>query len=753
MHPIERREIRTDKKRENNVASLSSKIENILVKRHASTLIASAVGVIVMVIASLFLYLLSEKNVAIDRVNALRQSTLIQHEIEQLVTQSGFVANNLKSFVVRNKTPSENEFRSISEKISRANPFIQRITWAPAGVIQNVYPLGLNKHLIDNRVSTSAIKDVNYSAQNLVIRFIDEDLARLSMHSLLFSGDIAQINNGLISLEIDLYHFFRSLNLANEPTVQPFIIKELDSERNVFKISEKDNFEALCFEATQFYFAGLSWEIQTLVKSENLSSFIFSCFLAGLFSVVLSLVSYRFMCSYSRRSVDAKAGAYRANFDLLTGLPNRYHFSLRLKETIDEAQREQTDFAVCFMDIDHFKQMNDALGHGKGDAILTAFAARLKLVAKCNDLIARVSGDEFFFVAREVDDVIKADLLAEKLKKHLQQPIEFAGQQHFITVSMGVAMYPIDGVDVASLLHHSDQAMYAAKRAGRNRHFFFNEAMREQADSYLNIHQDILRGLAGGEFELYYQPMLNVKSESVDFCEALVRWNHPERGLVMPGEFIRIAERTGAIREIGNWAFSQACRDIREFIDSDIHIKIALNHSISEYYSNRAFESWKQILKENAVTGDNFIFEIPEAMLMDKKSIRMSVVTAMRKMGVQFAIDDFGTGHSAINYLRNYPADILKIDSSLIQGMQESSKDRTLVEVVLTLAKSLDKIVVAEGVENANVAEHLKGLNCDYLQGNWLLEPRSINRLIPYIHQHMFELEERTLESRSSLNR
>ena len=204
-----------------------------------------------------------------------------------------------------------------------------------------------------------------------------------------------------------------------------------------------------------------------------------------------------------------------------------------------------------------------------------------------------------------------------------------------------------------------------------------------------------------------------------------------------------MAEQTGAIRDIGNWAFGQACRDIRRLNEGEINVKIAINHSISEYYSNRAFERWKRILSENYVTGDNFIFEIPEALLMDKKSIRISVVNAMREMGVEFAIDDFGTGHSAINYLRDYPAEILKIDSSLIQGMQLNDKDRTLVEVVLTLAKSLGKVVVAEGVENDIVAEQLKQLNCDYLQGNWLLEPIPIKRLIPYLHQHMFELEDR----------
>jgi diguanylate cyclase (GGDEF)-like protein len=745
MHPIERRNIRTDKQHLQEVSGVSPLIESLLVKRHAPAFMASMIGFIVMLIASAFLYVISEKNFASQSVSALQQSYWVQNQLTGFINENNDVLHKVRAFVINNPTPTDRKFRSFSQGINLTNPFVKMIAWSPAGKVKNIYPLGLNKHLLNTDQEMTAIDRIESSAANLAYRLTNNELLMLRVDSFLYPNKLDSNGNGVITLEIDLYNYLKSIMFSEDTVLFPFYIKDLQNSNSLFRFLEQGVDEADVSETTILNAVGFHWQISTYVKPDDTVSLGFGALLSLLLALLMSLTSYRIICSYKQRSVDVKAGAYRANFDLLTGLPNRYHFSRRLKETLEEAQREQTDFAVFFMDIDHFKQMNDALGHGAGDTILTEFSTRLEFAAKNTDIVARISGDEFVFVAREVDDVIKADLLAEKLKKHLQQPIEFAGQQHFITVSMGVAMYPIDGADAPSLLHHSDQAMYAAKRAGRNRHFFFNEGMREQAETYLTIHQDLLRGLEAGEFELYYQPVLNVNSESVDICEALIRWNHPDKGLVMPDKFIPVAERTGAIREIGNWAFGQACRDIREFIDGDIDIKIAINHSISEYYSNRAFERWKRILKENSVTGDRFIFEIPEALLMDKKSIRMSVVTAMRKMGVQFAIDDFGTGHSAINYLRNYPADILKIDSSLIHGMQKNSKDRTLVEVVLTLARSLGKVVVAEGVENDIVAAQLKELHCDYLQGNWLLEPKPIQRLIPYLHQHMFELEERVI--------
>jgi diguanylate cyclase (GGDEF)-like protein len=700
-------------------------------------------GIVVLLVGAISLHNIAENHITQYKMQAMEQSLFIKEKVIRFVASNNTALQSLRSVILQKTPVSEAEFRQISQSIFRKHDYIKYISLAPAGVIHRVYPLGLNKNLLNVRIPRKVIHNIAQSKDNLaiVVEVKHNQLFKFSLHSLLLPDELGSLNNGIVSLELDLKQFLKMEVLANDALVLPFTLLDQQSLQSLLDLSGELFLDDNNTFLTSVDVGENTWQIKTLIKGKQ--RFVGLGWLVTIIlSLLLSAMSYKFLSVYRQRSEDVKAGAYRANYDLLTGLPNRYHFSRRLRETIAESKREQNDFAIFFMDIDHFKHMNDQLGQGAGDTILTTFAHRLERAVKHNDLIARISGDEFVIVARDVDDAIKADLLAEKLKKNLQQPIDFLGQQHFVSVSIGVAMYPIDGDDVPSLLHRADQAMYAAKRAGRNRHVFFNESMREQADIYLQMNEDILRGLEQGEFELYYQPVVNVKTSMVDICEALIRWNHPHKGLVLPDMFIPLAERTGAIREIGHWAFAQACRDIRIFSDGDIKVKIAINHSMSEYYSNRALERWKKALNENNVSGDNFIFEIPEILLMDKKSIRMSVVTAMRKLGVQFAIDDFGTGHSAINYLRNYPADILKIDSSLIHGMLTNEKDRTLVDVVMILAKSLGKKVVAEGVESNEMASLLKEMNCDYLQGHWLFEPKPIGKLIPYLHIHMYELED-----------
>ncbi|NQZ29768.1 MAG: bifunctional diguanylate cyclase/phosphodiesterase [Oceanospirillaceae bacterium] len=745
MRSTERRATRTESDSSSHGEDRTTVVESILIKPHGAKFLAALIGLLAMLACGGFLYVLAEKQAALNEIETMSQTHMVERQLVSFISVNRLILHQFQLAIRASEDISNTKFRNIAEPLSQKHPYIKRMSLAYQGETSFIYPLGLNQSLLGKSVDATLLASFRDSVEFLVLQREDstEQRSSLVFHQLLRPELQDAVNQGLLFMELDVYHYLKSEIFRDKLQLQPFRIKNIDSDQVLFEVGNPHLFTSGKSHDLNVQLADSMWQIQTLRIEAPLDQLIWNWVVALVFSLFLALGSYRVICVYRQRSVDVRAGAYRANFDLLTGLPNRYHFSRRLREMIEESQRNQSDFAIFFMDIDHFKHVNDQLGQGAGDAILSEFSARLEASAKSSDLVARISGDEFVFVAHEVDDVIKADLLAEKIKKHLQQPIEYAGQQHFLTLSMGVAMYPIDGADAPTLLHHSDQAMYAAKRAGRNRHFFFNEGMREQAESYLLIHQDLLRGLEAGEFELYYQPVLNVKTENVDFCEALIRWNHPENGLVMPDKFIPVAERTGAIREIGNWAFGQACRDIRSFDEGDINVKIAINHSMSEYYSSRAFERWKRILSENYVSGDRFIFEIPEALLMDKKSVRMSVVTAMRKMGVQFAIDDFGTGHSAINYLRNYPAEILKIDSSLIQGMRTNSKDRTLVEVVLTLAKSLGKVVVAEGVEDEEVANQLKELDCDYLQGNWLLEPKPINRLIPYLHQHMFELEDR----------
>jgi EAL domain-containing protein (putative c-di-GMP-specific phosphodiesterase class I)/chemotaxis signal transduction protein len=335
-------------------------------------------------------------------------------------------------------------------------------------------------------------------------------------------------------------------------------------------------------------------------------------------------------------------------------------------------------------------------------------------------------------VVRNISDVIQADLLAEKMQKRLSQPFFIGSRQYLMTASMGIALFPMDGDNAETLLQHADQAMYAAKDSGRNGYFFFNEDMQEQAEYFLDVHNDILKGLERNEFFLEYQPILSLKDNLIHHCEALLRWNHPTKGLLYPDYFISVAERTGAIRALGNWVLSQACKDIRTFTEEGVDLQISINRSVSEFHSSQSLESWKGIFKVNGVSPDRIIFEITESLFMDEHPSRVNVVNALQKMGVQFAIDDFGTGYSALNYLRSYPAQYLKIDKSFISDLLIDDQDRTLVEVIIKMGMTLGIHVIAEGVENDDQVQTLKAFGCEYVQGFWLAKAMPLDRVIAF---------------------
>jgi diguanylate cyclase (GGDEF)-like protein len=497
---------------------------------------------------------------------------------------------------------------------------------------------------------------------------------------------------------------------------------------NPLAVKDSAVIEPLSVFGTQWFLAASSLsESQTQVQRRW-----FLWLMSFLVTAVFGGLAYWLIAIYNDKVKAIHTANYRANFDALTSLPNRYHFSQRLSGLITEMKREEQEFAMFFIDIDHFKQINDTSGHSVGDELLIQFSQRLRQSARDSDIVARLAGDEFIVVLRNISDVIQADLLAEKMQKRLSQPFFIGSRQYLMTASMGIALFPMDGDNAETLLQHADQAMYAAKDSGRNGYFFFNEDMQEQAEYFLDVHNDILKGLERNEFFLEYQPILSLKDNLIHHCEALLRWNHPTKGLLYPDYFISVAERTGAIRALGNWVLSQACKDIRTFTEEGVDLQISINRSVSEFHSSQSLESWKGIFKVNGVSPDRIIFEITESLFMDEHPSRVNVVNALQKMGVQFAIDDFGTGYSALNYLRSYPAQYLKIDKSFISDLLIDDQDRTLVEVIIKMGMTLGIHVIAEGVENDDQVQTLKAFGCEYVQGFWLAKAMPLDRVIAF---------------------
>lgn len=702
----------------------------------------------VLLIAFLFIRFETHRLIGEEKLKASGVLSTLRARLEGEINGNISVLRSLKAEIAANPYMGQVTLERLAVELLRDNQQIKHIALAPDLVVKNIFPLQGNERALGLDYS------VNEEQSDSVMKSVRENKIVISGPLTLVQGGEALVARtpvylggeadlklwGIVSVVINYDTLLESSGIVSEQNDFSLSIRGRDgtgSAGAVF-LGSGTLFEKDALLTTVNLPLG-SWQMALLPK-QGWSAPAGQLWLmwGGAFTValILGLAAYLFVIVYQQKNEAMQTANYRANYDFLTGLPNRYFFTQRLYVLIKEMRREQLDFAVFFIDIDRFKQINDSLGHTAGDALLVDFANRLVKSSRDTDIVARLAGDEFVIVLRNVGDVIQADLLAEKLQKVIQQPFILDGRQHLMTASIGIAMYPVDGSDVTALLLHSDQAMYAAKRAGRNTHFFFNEGMREAAEHHLLINADIQRGLAAEEFELYYQPILNIRTQRIDKCEALIRWNHPEKGLIMPDRFISVAEKTGVIRELGNWILRQACKDLRAFLEADIDIKLSVNRSVSEFYSSKAYETWKGIFSENSVDSNRFIFEITESLFMDGHSSQINTISALRKLGVQFSIDDFGTGFSAINYLRNYPVDYLKIDKSFINDILNDEQDKTLVEVIIKMGRALGIAVVAEGVEQDEQLEVLESLECDYIQGYLLAKPMPLTQAIPFIHMH-----------------
>jgi diguanylate cyclase (GGDEF)-like protein len=711
--------------------------------------LAVAVSFFVLMIASLFIQSEAErlKNEMLFRTAS--QVGIIRARLEGEINANLAVLKALKAEVTINPAMGQSRLNQLMKALLSDDLHIRHVALAPNLTVKFIYPLEGNEQAIGlnytaNKAQMNSVLDaiqLNKIVLSGPLELIQGGEALIARLPVYLDDDKGASLWGVVSAVLDYQKLLDAAEITQDYYSLMLGIRGKDgtgSDGELF-FGYEDAFgtEAVM---TNITLPHGEWQLAVLPKNgwEAPSKRMYFLWGGAVFlAIVMGVAGFLLAFVYQQKTQAVTTANYRANFDALTGLPNRYFFSQRLESLIKEMRRENLDFAVFFIDIDHFKQVNDSVGHSAGDRLLADFAMRLQHSARDSDIVARLGGDEFVLVLRHVGDVIQADLLAEKLQKTLRQPFTIAGSPFLVTASIGIAMYPIDGEDVTGLLLNSDQAMYTAKRAGRNTYFFFNEDMREEAEQHLLVHSDIVRGLASNEFELYYQPILNIKTNKIEKCEALIRWNHPEKGRVMPDSFITIAERTGAIVNIGNWVLQQACKDMRAFLEADIDIKIAVNRSVREFDSIKAFDTWEEIFKKNGVDSHHFVFEITESLFMDKNSVRMSVITALRDIGVQFAIDDFGTGYSAINYLRHYPVDYLKIDKSFIQDLLVDDQDKTLVEVIIKMGRALGIVVVAEGVEELAQLAVLQQFECDYAQGFWLSQPQPLLHTIALCHEYM----------------
>ncbi len=413
-----------------------------------------------------------------------------------------------------------------------------------------------------------------------------------------------------------------------------------------------------------------------------------------------------------------------AHRDPLTGLPNRVLFAEQLEQAILHAERNRGQFALLFLDLDNFKTINESLGHSRGDQLLIEVGRRLQAVRPGSDAIARIGGDEFNIIIERRPGMPWVDLIAQRMMEALAEPFLLDGQAVYVGATIGIALYPADGASAEVLQSNADAALHQAKLAGRGTLRFFSPEMSSRARSRLSLEADLRRALENDELCLYYQPLVDLVSGQIVGAEALVRWNHPERGMVSPGEFIPLAEESGLVVRLGDWVLREACRQIRQWCDTGLAPRqTSVNVSAVQLSRDGLVESVKDALACSGVAAERLELEITESSVMADHERSLRALADLRRLGVRLSIDDFGTGYSSLAYLQQLEVHKLKVDMSFVRDMTTNSGKASIVRAVVALGHSLGLEVIAEGVEDAGQARFLRAMQCDVIQGYLVSRP------------------------------
>jgi len=413
-----------------------------------------------------------------------------------------------------------------------------------------------------------------------------------------------------------------------------------------------------------------------------------------------------------------------AYYDTLTGLPNRGMFQERLHQSLSQAQRDNEKVNLIFLDLDHFKDINDTLGHEVGDKLLHLVANRLSACIRESDLLARLGGDEFVVVCQVLESQESVAAVLQRIQGIFTDPFDIDGHQIYTSASIGIAVFPDDSQDASTLFRCADTAMYQAKNDGRANFRFFSAELNQKIVQRVALENSLRKGLEKNEFFLHYQPLWDLKTSKMVGAEVLLRWQSSDYGLMQPSAFISLLEDSGLINNVGEWVLRSACMQVREWAQTGHQdLKVAVNISGKQMKHPKFLEMLTGIIDETGVNPRNLELEFTESVIMDNVESTVDIFGKLKEMGIQLSIDDFGTGYSSLNYLKHFPVDRIKIDKSFVADVNRKESDAAIIEAIVSMAQSLSLRVVAEGVENSDQLHSLSKLGCDEVQGYYLAMP------------------------------
>jgi diguanylate cyclase (GGDEF)-like protein/PAS domain S-box-containing protein len=426
---------------------------------------------------------------------------------------------------------------------------------------------------------------------------------------------------------------------------------------------------------------------------------------------------------------------HQANYDILTGLPNRYLLYDRLKQAIAQTQREGGAVAVAFVDLDGFKLVNDTLGHSAGDGLLRTVTERLKTCVRECDTVARYGGDEFIVIIRDSRGADGSASVLHRILESVSKPYLIGTREVFVTCSVGVSLYPDDGMDIDGLIKNADAAMFRAKELGRNNIHYYTAEINNRVADRLALAADLHRALERNELLMHYQPQVDALTGRIIGAEALIRWQHPTRGMVPPAVFIPVAEETGLIQPIGAWVLKTACAQAREWQKLGVPLPtISVNVSVRQFMRKDLLDTLVNVIKDTGIDARVLELEVTESLIMNDADEFVATLKKLKDVGIKIAIDDFGTGYSSLNYLKRMPVDRLKVDQSFVRDIHKDPESTTIVEAIISLGHSLKLKVIAEGVETEQQLEFLRDRGCEEFQGFHFSRPVPVEQFTALLH-------------------